>query len=230
MIEVALVEDHTLFREQLALLLNRQTDMRCRLQVSALGDLFESLARFPAPDILLLDISLGTTNSLDYLAQIGRLLPATKIIMLTGHQNTAMLMRALQGGAHGYFLKSNDPDKLPEVIRLTARGGAYLEPVLATPIIELLHQHPERTPHMPDSDQAPVKPDAAGKWGLNQREVQIMNGLLEGKSYKDIGAELHIGLNTVRVYVKSLYRKVEVNSRQMLIKKIKSDVNNGAHH
>lgn len=230
MIEVALVEDHFLFRTQLALLINRQTDMQCRLQVSALGELFEALAQFPTPDVLLLDISLGTTNSLDHLAQISRLLPAAKIIMFTGHQNTSMLMRALKGGAHGYFLKSNDPDKLLEVIRLTLNGGAYLEPVLATPIVELLHQHPEQAPDMPDSEQAPDKPDAAGKWGLNQREVQIMNGLLEGKSYKEIGTELHIGLNTVRVYVKSLYRKVEVNSRQMLVNKIKADLSNGAFH
>lgn len=217
MINVAIVDDHIVLREQFAILLNFQKDMQCVMQASSLGELFESFSGIRTIDVLLLDISLGALNSLDHLNTITRILPETKIIILTGHKRTEYLVKALQNGAHGYFLKSNDPDQLPEVIRLTLAGGSYIEPGLAGSIPGLLRStDPVINSAETSGEQAGNIPE---RWNLNQREQQIMYGLLEGKGYKEIGVSLHISINTVRVYVKSLYRKLNVNNRVQLIKK-----------
>lgn len=210
MIRVAIVEDIIILREKICALLNKQSDMQCIFQAGSLNELFLLNAKQESdPDILLLDISLGDQNSLDDLHDICDAFPRTKIIILTGHEDSEMLMEALQKGASSYAIKSQDPNLLLQIIRITHEGGAYIEPKLAKPVVLSLATPPPPAHHFPSA-----------YLDLNLREKQIMNGLIDGKSYEEIGRAYNIGINTVRAYVKSLYRKLGVHSKIQLIQKI----------
>lgn len=210
MIRIAIVEDMILLREKICTLLNKQSDMQCIYQAGSLNELFLLNAKQESdPDILLLDISLGDQSSLNDLHDICDAFPRTKIIILTGHEDSDLLMEAFQKGASSYAIKSNAPDVLLQIIRITHEGGAYIEPKLAKPMVRSIATPPPATHHFPSDCLE-----------LNLREKQIMNGLVEGKSYEEIGRDYNIGINTVRVYVKSLYRKMGVHSKIQLIHKI----------
>lgn len=191
--------------------------IRCILLATSVESFFDQLLeRQLVPDIILLDLDLRGQQSIAYLPKIKRLAKDAKVIMVTGHDNPVLLARAIESGADGYFVKRTDPQPdLAEVVKLTFEGGAFLEPSISANLLKAFQNR--KLPHHQVNIGELFK-------NLNiilaKREIEVLDGLLDEKSYQEIADDNHISINTVRHYVKELYQKVGVSSRRELIEKV----------
>lgn len=215
MIKIAIVED----QEQLISILERficqNQALHCILKACNLEHFFEQLAVSPSIDIILLDIFLGIQNSLLHIASIKERIPGVKIIVMTGHQETKYLLQALQQGADSYYLKGSSPAQLIQTIKTTYEGGAFLDPKAATGILDFFQKNKQDI-QFNTFQAAQVKET----WGLSRRELQVAKGLFCEQTYKEIAQENSMAIDTVRYYLKSLYKKMGVHNRIQLIEMI----------
>ena len=135
---------------------------------------------------------------------------------MTGHDNPVLLAKAIESGADGYFVKRTDPQPdLAEVVKLTYEGGAFLEPSISANLLKAF-QNRKLPHHQVNIGELSKNLNII----LAKREIEVLDGLLEEKSYQEIADDNHISINTVRHYVKGLYQKVGVSSRRELIEKV----------
>jgi len=213
---IVVIEDEPLLREAVTEFLNSQEDFN----VTA----FDSIASFVDQyrmdtriDLILLDIMLNGQNSLHHLFKIKRLVPDSKILIVTGNKNEAYLLKAIQEGADGYYLKGDSLARLLEAIENIILNNAFVDPGM----VRMLFKRFKSSAKSP----AQVSPELdfmAQHFDLGKREIEILTGLYEGMRYKEIADRYHVSINTVRHYVLSLYRKTQVNSRKDLLKKVRS--------
>lgn len=213
-IRVGIIDDDAIIREELGFLLQCHPDeFELLFEAASMGQFFELLNLDKKPDIILLDISLAEQNSLDQIGKLKRLLPDSRVIIITGHTEPGFLMKALQNGAQGYFVKNSRPERIMEAIRETYKGGAYIEPRMASSLLGFFQGGEGK-----QEGKSRISNRLEGlEPNLHPREIEVAEGLASGMAYKEIAATNNIGLNTVRHYVKSLYRKLGISSRQELI-------------
>ena len=198
---VALVEDDPEIRETLKLLLDASSEFNCEL---AFGSGEEALGALEAngPDVVLMDISLPGISGIECVRLLRPHLPDTEFIMLTGHFDDELVFDALCAGACGYLVKSTPPAKIMDAIREAASGGAPMSTQVARMVVT--------------SFRKPVHDT------LTRREREVLDQLCQGKSYKRIADALFVSQDTVRSHIKSIYRKLEVNSKsEAVIKAIR---------
>ena len=123
--------------------------------------------------------------------------PDVQIIMLTMHEDTDVIMEAIQAGAVGYLLKSTPPAEVMQAIQTVKAGGSSLSGPVAMRILQQFQhkQHPR------------------DEFNLSSREMEILNGLVNGLTYKMLADSLSISIDTVRSHIKNLYEKLHVHSR-----------------
>lgn len=214
MIKIALVDDDPLILASVQGILEMEEGLQCVLSSQTIDSFFLQAGKLKAIDLLLLDIDLNGQNSLEYLPRIKEHFPQLKIILLTGFANPDFLLEGMNKGISGYFLKGAKPQKLTEAIRVTMEGGAYLEPRLAGAVVESFRE-------LQSNQKVENKIshlEALNKVVFNRREREVIAGLLEGQSYKEIAADNHLSINTIRHYVKTVYHKLGVTRRQELIR------------
>lgn len=155
------------------------------------------------PDLFLMDIGLPDGSGYDLVPEIkARSAAKTLIISAFGDRDT--VVKALSAGADGYLLKDSSPQQVLDGIAITLDGGAPVSPAAAVYLLDLLRR-PAATP-------APVLP-VAEDGRLTPRESELLQAFAAGKSYKEAARALGISPHTVGNHVKSIYRKLEVNSR-----------------
>lgn len=153
-------------------------------------------------DVLLLDINLPGMNGIQGIVPIKAALPSLEIIMITIFEDADHIFRSLQAGATGYMVKNTPLDKLQEGIESLLRGGAAITPSVARKLIDYFKPS-TRIFHEP----------------LSNREQDIIQGIVDGLSYKLIADRLDISIDSVRTYIKRTYKKLEINSKGELITK-----------
>ena len=151
-------------------------------------------------DIYLLDIVMPEMNGLDAIEKILKLYPESIIIMNTIKDDSQTIFQALQLGASGYIDKQSFEMNFKEVFASVANGGAYMTPKIARMVINYINRPRSITEK------------------LTTRERDIVNGIVDGLSYKLIADRFEISLDTVRMNVKKVYRKLEINSKSELFK------------
>ena len=152
----------------------------------------------PDTDIMLLDIVMPAMNGLDAIEPILQLFPNASIIMNTIKDDSETIMDALKKGAVAYIDKQSFDFNLDIVLHAVSNGGAYMTPKIARKVF-LHFQKP--TP----------------KIGiLTKREMDVTNGILEGLSYKLIAHKYDISIDTVRMNIRSIYKKLHINSKSQL--------------
>jgi DNA-binding NarL/FixJ family response regulator len=147
-------------------------------------------------DILLLDIGLPGMSGLEGLPLLREKLPDLDIIMLTTYEEEDMILKALCSGACSYISKKASLEEIVEAIRIVVKGGSYMSPSVAREIVQ--HLMGGRV------SKATI---------LSERQKQILELLVEGKSYSAIGKDLFISTETVRSHIKNMYRTLEVNNK-----------------
>ncbi|GAB3480105.1 response regulator [Azotobacter salinestris] len=194
-VRILLVDDHTLFREALAILLARETDLDVVGQ-AANGEQALALVRQLAPDIMLLDLEMPVLNGLDTLARLPRA-GSPRVLCVSAHSEQRRIQAALAAGAAGYIIKDCARDELSKAIRIVASGGAYLSQDLAT---SLIFQQRELSA---GSCRAPAEL-------LSLRERQILQLMVEGLSSRQIAEGLHISIKTVNTHREHIMAKLKV--------------------
>lgn len=160
------------------------------------------------PDLFLMDIGLPDGNGFDLVPEIKAACAAKALIISTfGDRDT--VVKALSAGADGYLLKDSTPAQVLDAIAITLDGGAPVSPAAAVYLLELLRQ--------PQPIAAPA-PTPSSDERLTAREAELLAAFAEGQSYKEAARTLGISPHTVGNHVKSIYRKLEVNSRSEAIR------------
>ncbi len=149
------------------------------------------------PDIVLMDIEMPVVDGINGVKIINRLFPNIKVIMQTVFEDDEKIFDALRFGASGYILKKTDPIKIIEAIHEVMNGGSPMTPSIATRVLRFFRDKSETQ-----------KQD----FGLTDRETDILQNLVDGKSYKMISAELNISYHTVNSHIKKIYDKLQVHS------------------
>jgi two-component system, NarL family, nitrate/nitrite response regulator NarL len=205
---ILIVDDHPLTREALAaLLVQNGFDVAGQ---AADGETAVRQAGELGPDLILLDLSMPGMNGLEALPQLRAAAPAAEVVVLTASGTEDNLLGAIRGGAAGYLLKSEPPERIVEFLRGVARGEAALSGSVARRLLETVRETGGRENGIPDSIAA----------ALTAREVEILLLLDDRLETDEIAKRLFISEHTVRSHVKSILRKLDVSSRRDAVEKL----------
>ena len=200
-IKISIIEDEEMILNSLVGLIGTQPDFEMLHKANQV-EVFLDIVSTKYPNIILLDINLkGGMTGLEGIRLIKQKYPKVEIIMLTTFDDSDRIFKALCAGASAYLTKSTPFKKIVDAIYTVHRGGSYMSPTIARKVVD----------HF-----APKKKTTST---LTPRQQQIADGIVEGLSYKLIADKLLIKTETVRDHIKSIYRKLEINSKTQLIKK-----------
>lgn len=215
-ITLFVVDDHTLFRRGLIALLQQYEGFEV---VGEAGDAAQALRLAPTlqPDIVLLDNHLPGVTGIDAVKDLRRLMPRTRVLMLTVSEDAQDLSAALRNGAQGYLLKSIDGDVLADAIRRAACG----EPVVSLELMGKLVEAFQAQEGLPPPVPAPLPEHGSGPAVdgtdtpplLTPREEEVLCEIARGASNKEIARTLDIAETTVKIHVQHILRKLELTSR-----------------
>lgn len=199
-IRVLIVDDHTLFRSGIKLLLERQEGFEV---VGEAGDGLEGVKRAKQlkPDVVLLDLHMPGTSGLQAIPLLREEAPQSQIIMLTVSEDADDLLEALRAGARGYLLKNIETDFLLDSIRRAAAGESVMSSQMAGKLADAM-----RMPQKGSASEARLEK-------LTPREREIIVMLARGASNKEIARSLDLAESTVKIHVQGILRKLNLASR-----------------
>lgn len=206
MIRVLLVEDQTLVREGLEMLLNLSEDIRVVAQATDGTEALEQIQQRDF-DLVLLDVRMPRMGGIDVLREIEARNLKLPAIMLTTFDDDAALLEGIRLGAKGYLLKDVSLPKLTEAIRLVADGGSMISPVVTERLLRGL------------SDAPPPPDDGYSSEVLTTREAEIMRLMTGGYSNREIATVLKISEGTVKNHVSNILAKLGVRDRTRAVLK-----------
>jgi DNA-binding NarL/FixJ family response regulator len=195
-VRIVVADDHQLVREGIRQVLASAAEFEV---VGEAGDGDEALrlAKELTPDVLLLDISMPRRSGLEVASAVRDLGLATSVLMLSVHDHPQYVLEGVRAGARGYLRKDTEPAELRKAIRALANGESFFSPVAAT--------------HLTDAVQGVDPPGAARRLAsLTRRERQVLSGVAEGSTNKQIAVALGLSPRTVESYRESLMRKLGV--------------------
>ena len=205
-----LADDHDLFREGLAGLINAQPDLEVAGQA---GDGLEALtlARDVKPDLIIMDINMPICDGLEATRLICTEWPEARIVMLTVHDEDEKLFEAIKAGAQGYMLKSLHSADFLRGVRSALHGEAVLPPQLA---VRLLHEFARLSAQSTTPPSVAGPTDSSEPFGLTAREKEVLDLIATGATDKEIAAQLALSLHTVKSHVRSILSKTHAINRR----------------
>jgi DNA-binding NarL/FixJ family response regulator len=200
-LRVLLADDHILFRKGIASLLSARQDITV---VGEANDGIEavSMARETLPDIILMDINMPNRDGLETVKIIKREMPHIQVVMLTVSDNDDDLFAAIKNGARGYLLKNLEPQQLYKMLDGLRQGEAAISGVMASKILREFRQ-----PEQSHRDQTEAVDE------LTSREVEVLDQVVTGATNKEIADTLHITENTVKIHLRNILEKLQVQNR-----------------
>ncbi len=200
-IEVILADDHILFRQGLARLLDLEPDIVVMAQASTGREVLERL-KVQLPDLVIMDITMPDMDGVEATAQVTTLYPQVKVLVLSAHEDRDALFAAIDAGAAGYLIKDTEPEELARAIRVVAAGGSIVSPSMTTQLLQGVRE----------MGYDPAETERR-RLSLSDRELEILRQLSTPKSPAQMGRELFISTKTVQNHISNIYRKLDVNSR-----------------
>jgi DNA-binding NarL/FixJ family response regulator len=197
-IKVLLVDDHTVARNGVRLMLSAATDIRVDGEAGTAEDAL-AIANAQAFDVALVDIALSGKNGLDLLKTLRAAHPDLAVLILSTYSEEIYAVRALKLGASGYLTKDSLTATLIDAVRKAASGAKYVSPSLAEKFAVMLGGRP-----------------AASHESLSNRELEVMKRLAKGESLVAISETLHLSPKTVTTYRTRILDKLALNSNAQL--------------
>ncbi len=191
---VLVVDDHRTFADLLSFALSGEPDLEC---VGAAHDIEKGLALAIAlkPDVVIMDVRVGTGDGIEATAALTELLPETRVVVLTAHASQPLLERAAAAGACCLLPKDGSLVEMLSALRTARRDGFVVHPTLLKTLIESRRQ-----------PETPVP-------GLTVREHEVLDLLAEGVYVGSIAQTLGISVSTCRGYVRGLFTKLDAHSQ-----------------
>jgi two-component system response regulator NreC len=203
-IRILLVDDHTLMRTGVRMVLQMEPDMEV-VGEAASGDEGVRMAIDLRPDVVLMDLSMPGIGGLEATRRISAANTGARVLVLTVHGEEEYLMPVLEAGGSGYVTKHSADTDLVEAIRVVSRGDVFLYPSAATVLTRSL-----RTPrHGQEEDPLNL---------LSPREREVLTLTAGGYSSTEIGDQLHLSHKTVETYRQRLMDKLDLHHRSELVR------------
>jgi DNA-binding NarL/FixJ family response regulator len=206
-VTVVLVDDQSLFREGLRTLLSVRRDVSV-IGEAADGEDAVRLAKHVRPDVVLMDLRMPVLNGVEATRRIragaSASSPAAQVIVLTTFDDDEDVFDALRAGAVGYLLKDAPLERLVEAIHLAARGESFLQPSVAAKVLAEFSR-------LAPAPRSPVVQPLVDP--LSERELQVLRQLSQGKSNKEIAADLGIAEGTAKNHMTNILGKLGVLDR-----------------
>lgn len=198
-LRVMLVDDHEIVRDGIRVMLDAQDDIVVTAEAGTVREAVDEAAR-TRPDVVVMDVQLTDGSGIEATREIRADHPATKVLMLTSFADDEALFASIMAGASGYVLKQVKSGDLLRAIRSVGAGDSLLDPAVTSAVLDRLR----RGKHlMRDEKLARLSP----------QEERILTAVAEGKTNREIGAELGLAEKTVKNYVSSILSKLEVARR-----------------
>jgi DNA-binding NarL/FixJ family response regulator len=198
-VRIMLVDDHEVVREGLKTLLTRREGFQVIAQAGTVADAITEAAR-ANPDVIVMDVRLPDGSGIEACREIREAQPDTKVIILTSYADDDAVFAAILAGASGYVLKQTRGGAVADAIAAVARGESLLDPSVTQKVMERMRSANAR------KEKDPL--DA-----LNDQEHKILALIAEGKTNKEIAAEVFLSDKTVKNYVSSILTKLNLRRR-----------------
>jgi DNA-binding NarL/FixJ family response regulator len=196
-IKVLVADDHTVVREGIRHVLEGEPGFTIVAEAATAADAVR-LAESEKPDVVLLDITMPGESGLQAAVRIRKLVPATRILILSMHDNPEYVLESVRAGAHGYLLKDSAATELRQAIRAVRQGEEYFSAPIA---------HRLRAAVRGQAGELPGPLDV-----LTGREREVLVGIALGRTNKEIASELGISHRTVETHRESLMRKLGIKT------------------
>ncbi len=199
MIEVILVDDHAILRDGLKTMIGQETDMKVIGEATGAKQL-QAMLPTVKPAVILMDINMPEMNGIELTKWVRHHYPDIKVIVLTMYKDDENFMAAIREGANGYLLKDSPSEEVITAIRLVNQGESVIPPAMTKKLLSL-HQADNKT-----DDNS-----------LTPREMEVLLGLVEGLSNKEIADRLFISDKTVKIHMSNIFKKLNVKSRSQAL-------------
>jgi DNA-binding NarL/FixJ family response regulator len=206
-LRITIFDDNKNIRESISMLLNTEPDFELVGSFSHVLDCVRDI-KDSKPDVVLMDIEMPGMTGIEAVKEIRKEFPHIQILMQTVFEDDDRVFDSICSGASGYILKNFLNTKLVDAIRELQYGGSPMSPSIARKVLNKMQ-----------SVSSVIKPEEAPDYHLTAREKEVLSCLVNGQSYKMIGAELTISYETVRSHVKKIYEKLHVASLTEVVAK-----------
>lgn len=197
-VSILVVDDHWLVRLGLTNLFQRSRQFALVGEASTAAGAVDA-ARTHAPNVVVMDVRLPDGSGIEACRQIRSENPNTRVIMLTSFSDEDAVIAAILAGASGYLLKQSDPERLLAAVETAAAGGSLLDPAVTDSVLHWMRGAAARSTHTGDR--------------LSEQERKILPLIAEGKTNRQIARELYLSEHTVKTYVSSLLKKLQLARR-----------------
>ena len=212
MIKVILADDHELVRHGLKMVLEADPDIKL---IGEATDGQETLERIQheQPDVLIVDIRMPLMNGLEVTQRVKKSNPDMKVLVLTMHDDSEYILKAVEYGADGYVLKDTNKQEFIKAVHMVNNGQKYFSGDISSAIINSYLNAASRKP------EASVE-GSANNYQLTRREIEILRMIYDGVSNKDIAEKLGKSVRTIETHRFNIMKKLEVNNITELLKKV----------
>jgi two-component system, NarL family, response regulator LiaR len=195
---ISIIEDNKVIRDNVCKFISFHEEFEIAAECGSATSFLDFLALNPSfqSGILLLDIGLPGISGIEAIPLILAKMPDLNIVMLTTYEEEDVIVKALCSGACSYISKKASLEEIVEALRIVVNGGSYMSPSIAREIVN--HLMGGRV------SKATI---------LTDRQKEILEKMVDGKSYQTIAGELFISVETVRSHIKKMYRVLHVNNK-----------------
>ena len=208
MINVLLVEDHVLTRMGLSMLLSNAEDINL-LSEAADGAEGIKKARELSPDVILMDIGLPNIDGIEATQRIKEFNPNVKVLIFTTRDSEEDVFEAFKAGADGYIMKGATPEQTVTAIRSVYEGVGWIDPGIAKLVFSNLQRPSAQIVSEPETS----KSGRNNSYGLTERELDVLELMVEGLTNPQIADRLVIARSTAKAHVHSILQKLCTTSR-----------------
>jgi two-component system nitrate/nitrite response regulator NarL len=202
-IRIVLVDDHSLFRSGIRLLLGRDSGFEVVGEAGDASEGIKAVSRLK-PDVVLLDLHMPGMSGIEAAGLIAAETPDSHVLMLTVSEEGEDLLAALRAGACGYLVKNIEAEALVAAVRSAAAGESVISPQMMGKLLAGVREQPVmQLAHQPGHEGERLTP----------REGEILGLIAHGKSNKEIARALDVAESTVKIHVQNLLRKLGLASR-----------------
>lgn len=194
-LRVLIADDHPVYRQGLERAIRERPELELTASCADGRDALERISG-AEPDVAVVDVRMPGLDGLKIVAAVAREGLRTKVILLTGHEDSTAAYRALAAGAAGYVSKASDHTELCDSIAAAARGETVIAPQFAAGIATEIQMR-----------------EASDRPALTEREGEVLRRLAEGRTAQGIGEELHLSEATIKTHLHNLYEKLDVSDR-----------------